>query len=304
VTLVVEAWLSVGRPLWTVLGRNVTYRTYRFSVMDGVLGVLLVGLAWLRVRSLHRGKSVWRPLLVADGVVYVVFGIWVWGTSVYSWGSVANYNSSLLAGGLVLGSLLFAPLTASVGGIAGAWTGRRTFGVYRSSGGSWMVRGTAAAPAVWLLLWLGRLLLEDTLLKGYSVFLPLQPVPAVPEAQFLLVVLLVSEFYLFSCGFVVGSSIAIWRLRREGVEQLTRAPAPSRGAAVGAAGVAAGVPARPAFKVPTLLPGGFGARSGGQSGPAAASSGPGPARPSSPSPAGPTSGPTAGLLAPAGKRPP
>ncbi len=257
-------WAAVALPLWAWLGQSVySYGLLRVSFLDVFLGVGLVGWAAIRAHALHVGSVVRRWWIVLEVFAYVLLALWIGLASLVAWVHAPVPPAWTPAMGyLFLAWLVAAPVTVYLGSSTGSWLGRRSLRVTAGPDGRWIVQGSAAGPVFWLVLWGLRLGFEDAWLKGYSVFLPFQSIPAVPLPLFVGVVLVVGWLYLFSFGLMIGSNLAIWRHRRERAAE--RAAAPRREGAYGPVPTAPGAPARAPFVVPTLLAPGLGSRSGGQ----------------------------------------
>jgi hypothetical protein len=292
-------WAAVALSLWTWLGQSVySHGLLRVSVLDVFLGVGLVGWAAIRAHAFHVGSLVRRWWLVLEVFGYILLALWIGLASLVAWADAPVPPAWAPAmGWFFLGWIVVAPLTVYFGSSTGSWLGQRSLRVDPGAGGRWIVRGSASAPIFWLVLWGLRLGLEDLFLKGYSVFLPVQSIPAVPLPEFVAVVLVVGWLYLFSFGLTIGSNLAIWRHRRDRAAERRAVPRPEGGAP--APPSALGTPVRAPFVVPTLLPPGFGSRSGGQFGVMSARGGP----PVSHVATGPVAGPAPPSVTPPGRRP-
>ncbi len=286
--LVAGVWAAVA-PLWALLERKVWgWGQFRITVFDCVFVGAVVVWAAHRAHDLRAGSEVNRGRLLLECFGFFLVGLWIYAVTLVSMAEGLSPHSYFWYLALLVVWSIVAIPTACVGGWVGAAHGRRELAVERSVTGSWILRGTLGGLGIWLLIVGLRIGLEDAFLKGYSVFLPIQAVPTVPVWEFVAIVLAVGELYLFGFGFEFGYNVAIWRHRRERVRQFLATPKPEHGPVPPPAG--AGSSVRPPFVVPTLLPPGFGSRSGGQVGVSVARTAPAPAPPAA-RPAGPSPGP-------------
>jgi hypothetical protein len=206
----------------------------RVSLGDLVLLGVLVGWAIRWSHGLRHGSVVRGWWLGLEIVAYSALSFWVWLTTYISWNLIASgwVAPSIRTLGLIWFFLTVA--TVFVGGRIGSRLARNELTVDRSTAGSWLVRGAIGAPVLWLVLWLVRMALEDGLLYGYSVFLPIQAVPAVSALTFFSVVFAVGELYLLGFGTMMGFSWRTWRLYRARKKLPTAAWSPQSGGMPGA----------------------------------------------------------------------
>lgn len=206
---------TLGQVYATVTGPAVSRGLIRISWEDVILlGVLvLYGAYW--GHALRAGEVLGQWGLRAHILLYVCLGVWVWFTTVYAWVS-ANYAPNSTANAEVvfalLGWFVIPFVFAYAGHAAGMRMGMNRVVVRRLAERIWMVQGRAPVWAWWLFIWVVRWLIEDLSLKGYSVFLPFQPVPNVAAPLFIGLVLFVGALYLFSFGLMIGFSRAVLRL--------------------------------------------------------------------------------------------
>lgn len=205
----------LGQVYATATGPVVSRGLIRISWEDVILLVVLVlyGAYW--GHALRAGEVLGQWGLRAHILLYVCLGVWVWFTTVYAWVS-ANYGPNSTASAetviAIVGWFGIPFLVAYAGHTAGMRMGMNRVVVRRLAERIWMVQGRAPVWAWWLFIWVVRWVLEDFFLKGYSVFLPFQPVPNVAAPLFISVVLFVGALYLFSFGLMIGFSRAVLRL--------------------------------------------------------------------------------------------
>jgi hypothetical protein len=260
--LAADIWGALGA-LWTFLGSPVgTFGPIRVSVLDVLWGALIGVWAAFKAHGLRVGSEVNRGWLLLEDLFLVLVAFWIIATTFDSLAAAVAPSQWIWGGPYFALWLLAALITVCLGMWLGVRHGRRELAVERSVLGEWILRGTWVGLGLWLLLVALRMGIEDGLLYGYSVFLPLQPLPPVPLVEFFGLVLLVGELYLLGFGFELGYNVAIWGHRRARVREAKAArraaakPAPGRGTAEG--------PVRAPFRVPALLPPIAVSRSGGQ----------------------------------------
>ena len=216
--------------------------TVYVSPEDIILLVALIGYTTWWASDLHKGARVRRWSLGLHLVVYGLAAFYIWAVSLGEIG-IAGASSSPL-------SWLWTVVLTTVavaGTESGLWYGRRRVIVERTATGTWRYRGPINIALFWLSLYLLRFTMEDGLLGGYSVFLPMGSAPSgVPLGTFVAVVLVVASIYLLSFGFMLGISIDLWI--RHGTAK--RAPVSPSGPAVPSPTAPS---AAPTYTVPATL---------------------------------------------------
>ena len=180
-----------------------------FSLEDALLLPLIVGYAVWWAIHLREGSRIRRWYLALDLFVYTVLAIWIWIASL-AWLADAGVSD-----GFALIWLFVLPIGVYYVIRQGYRYGVRKVTVGRSSTGFLTYRAEFEIPVFWLVLYLIRLLLEDTFLGGFSVFLPIPfpstwPPNGVSFSVFVTVVTLVAVLYFVSFGVMIGVTLAIW----------------------------------------------------------------------------------------------
>ncbi len=196
-----------------------------FSLPDLAELPLLIGYTVWWMHTLRRGARVRRASLALHTVVYGLLAVYVWAVSL---GEIVRAGAASTPLTWLWTILLTCIAVGATEG--GLWYGNRRIVFERTEIDGWHYRGPLAIALFWLALYLIRFSLEDGLLGGYSVFLPVQHLPAsVPVGSFVAVVLVVASLYLTSFGFLLGISIVVWDQHDQAELPDVPAAAPSPG---------------------------------------------------------------------------
>jgi hypothetical protein len=202
--------------------------TFSFSYEDLILLPALIGYTIWWVRDLRKGSRIRRWTLSLHLLVYGLAAFYVWAVSLGEIALVGAASSPLTWLWTIVLTAVVVIATE-----AGLSFGARSLVLERTSGGAWQYRGPVNIALFWLALYLTRFVLEDSLLRGFSVFLPSGSLPAgVPVGTFVAVVLVVASIYLLSFGFMLGISLSVWDRHRRQSQAVYPGPAPPTESAV------------------------------------------------------------------------
>jgi hypothetical protein len=212
-----------------------TFSFWIFSLEDLLLLPLVVLYAIWWDYDLRKGAEFSRGTTAVHIFVYLMLAVWVWLAPLgefYASGSDNTLRGTSLFAGVALFWFFVLPILFLVAIYAGYRFARARLVIRHAVSGAWIYTGAIAVPAIWFVIWLIRLLLEDGLLHGYSVLLALFENPALPAGvsapTFLLVVSAITVLYMASFGAMIGFSGAVWGRYRAQRKQPTLAPGPAR----------------------------------------------------------------------------